>query len=110
MTDKKINPETSRDLRKKSKRIQESRDTLKEKNKEKSVDLKKLRGALDDMKVSRNSWKAQYEQAVADNIKLTTDIKSQSNLLTESKRVISEKDKQLQEIQKKCEEFKKKMK
>ena len=110
MTDHKYNSETPRDLRKKNKRIQESRDSLKEKNKEKSADLKKLRNTIDDLKESRDSWRAQYEQSSANNIKLKTDIKDQSNLLKESKRKIAEKDNQLLDLQKKCEELKKKMK
>jgi uncharacterized protein HemX len=62
------------------------------------------------LKESRNSWKAQYQRATAKNIKLSADIKGQSNLLKESEKTISEKDKQLLELQKKCEELKKKMK
>ena len=107
MTDKKNNSETPRDLRKKSKRIQESRDALKKKNKEKATNIKKLRGTIDDLKESRNSWKAQYEQVVAKNIKLDTDIKERSNRLKESERKITERDKQLLDLQKKCEELKK---
>ena len=110
MTDKKKKTETPRDLRKKSKRIKESRDALKEKNKKKAIDLKKLRGTIDDLEESRNSWKTQYQQAVAKNMKLKLDVKCQSKLLNESEKTISEKDEQLLELQKKCEELKKKMK
>jgi len=64
MTDKKKKLETPRDLRKKYKRIKESRDALKETSKKKAADIKKLRGSIDDLKESRNSWKTQYQQAV----------------------------------------------
>lgn len=110
MVNKKKKAETPRDLRKKNKRIKESRDALKERNREKSVDLKKNRGALDDLKKSRDSWKARYEQTVVKNQKLALDIKNQSTELKESKRAISEKDNQLLKLQKKCEKLKKKMK
>ena len=72
--------------------------------------MKKLRGTIDDLKESRNSWKAQYQQTVAKNMKLRTDVQGQQNLLKESERIILEKDQQLLELQEKCEELKKKMK
>ena len=69
-----------------------------------------MRGTIDDLKESRNSWKAQHEQTVAKNIQLQADIKDRSNLIKESERKILEKDNQLLDLQKKCEELKKKMK
>ena len=99
--------ETPRDLRKKNKRLKEARDAFREKNKAKATDIKKLRGTIDDLKVSQDSWKTQYKQAIVENNKLVTNIKIQSQSLTKSERTVLEKDKQLLELQKKCEELKK---
>ena len=102
--------ETPSDLRKKGKILKESRDTLKGKNKKKASDIKKLRGNIDDVKESRDSWKTQYQQAIKKNKELMTDIKSQSNQLVDAEKIISKKDTQLLELQQMCDELKKRMK
>jgi hypothetical protein len=78
--------ETARDLRKKNKRYKEARDTLKEKNKTKVNDIKKLRGAIDDLKVSRDIWKAQYQHATVENKKLVFEVRSQSQSISNSEK------------------------
>lgn len=108
MVGKKKTVETPRDLRKQSKRMEASRDNLKNNKKKKSAEMKRLRSSVDDLKVSRNSWKAQCKQSTEENVKLRNGIKDQLDLFKESERIISEKDNKLLELQKECEELKKK--
>lgn len=77
--------ETPRDLRKKNKRLKESRDGLKERNREKAVENKRLSGKLDDIKVSREMWKARCREATAQNEALSQELRSTQEALEQEK-------------------------
>lgn len=55
-------PERPRDLRKKNKRLAESRDDLKIKNREKATEIKRLGGKIDDINESREKWRRRFEE------------------------------------------------
>ncbi len=96
------------DLRKKNKRLKEGRDALKEKQRQKATDLKKLRGAIDDAKESRDSWKDQCQQTIKKHMELTADVERQSKKLLASEKLIKKQDEQLLQLQQMCDELKKK--
>lgn len=96
------------DLRKKKRRLEEGRNALKEKNKQKAKAIKKLRGTIDDAKESRDSWKNQCQQISEKNKKLTKDIERHSKHLLEAEKTILKKDEQILQLQQMCKELKKK--
>jgi hypothetical protein len=53
--------ETPGEIRKQAKRLKESRDILKEKNREKALKLKAQHGKIDDLTQSRDTWREQVE-------------------------------------------------
>jgi hypothetical protein len=97
----------ARDLQKKNTRLVEGRNALKGKNKEKAKSIKKLRGNLDDIRMSRDLWKNQYQQASEANKSLKAEFKYQSELLSEVGREKIMMDEQLIKLQKMCDELKK---
>lgn len=82
--------ETPRDLRKKLKRIKESRDLQITKNREKSDQLKALRGTVDDLHASRNGWKEKKAQADEEIAKMEKKLKEAERELDQKNRQISE--------------------
>jgi len=52
--------ETARDLRKKIKRLEESRDLQMVKNRDKSCSIKAREGRINELTESRNNWKKKY--------------------------------------------------
>ena len=56
----KSNSERPRDLRKKISRLKESRDSLKDKSREKAQDIKRLGGKIDDLNESRDMWRTRW--------------------------------------------------
>ena len=62
LNDSKGKKETPGDIRKQKKRIEESRDSLKEKNREKRIQIKAQLGKVDDLKISRDLWRHRSEE------------------------------------------------
>ena len=50
------------ELRREAKRLEDSRDNLKERIRSKSAAIKKLGGALDDTRASREAWREKAER------------------------------------------------
>src|SRR5271168_4595788 len=82
--------ETPRDLRKKLSRLNESRDLQMEKNRDKSTQLKALRGKMDDLRESRDGWKAKCDETKAHSIDLKNTLKTKNQELSEKCRDIQE--------------------
>lgn len=55
--------ETPRDLRKKLKRSTDSRDTLKDKQRETQYEVKKLKSCLSAITVSRDKWRLECKES-----------------------------------------------
>ena len=81
--------ETPRDLRKKLKRITESRDLQIAKNQEKSIQLKSLRGAVDDLTISRDGWKEK-------KLKLEDEFVKSERKLKEAEKELEQKNTELE--------------
>jgi predicted nucleic acid-binding Zn-ribbon protein len=84
------NSETPRDLRKKMKRITESRDLQIAKNQEKSIQLKALRGTVDDLTVSRDGWKEKKIKLEEELVKIEVKLKDAEKELEQKNRQILE--------------------
>lgn len=82
--------ETPRDLRKKLNRLNESRDLQMEKSREKSTQLKALRGKMDDLYESRDNWRAKCEETEANCTELKKNLKTKDKELSEKHRDIQE--------------------
>ena len=116
--------ETPRDLRKKNKRLEESRDLQMAKNREKSKEIKASQGRINELTESRNKWKNKYIE-IEQNINLLKKetIEKESEFKDQEQRlikIIQEKEKALEkenqerinnenEFQQKIDSLKKKL-
>jgi uncharacterized coiled-coil DUF342 family protein len=116
--------ETPRDLRKKIKRLEESRDFQMAKNREKSNDIKANQGRINELIESRNKWKDKYLEIEQDidllkkeTIKKEREFKDREQRLI---KIIQEKERALEkesqerinsenEFQQKIDSLKKKL-
>jgi hypothetical protein len=57
----------TRSLRKRFKRVEQSRDSMKDKNREKGTTIKKLKDRHKELEESRDQWKAKYKQSEQEN-------------------------------------------
>ena len=69
----------------------ESRDLQIEKNQEKSIQLKALRGTIDDVTLSRDGWKEK-------KVKLEKEFTQTENKLNEKEKEIERKNRQILEL------------
>jgi chromosome segregation ATPase len=75
----------SRDWRKRSHRIEQSRDSQKIKNREKATRIKALEGKASDLETSREQWKKKYETKVEEIKKLADEIAAKDKLVEAEK-------------------------
>ena len=100
--EKKIDEKTkARNLRKKIKRLEESRTSIKEKNREKGNIIKKIKDRQMELEESRDQWKAKYKQSEKENTDLNEKYKYLADLL-------EMKEEELKNILDSAEELKKK--
>lgn len=71
----------SRDWRKKSHRLQDSRDEFKARNREKAEKIKTLEGRTLDLERSRSQWKKKCEEKAKENKKLSDDLVVKDELI-----------------------------
>jgi chromosome segregation ATPase len=95
--------ETARDLRKRNKRLADSRDSLQEKNRVQSQKLKAARGKIDDLVASRNAWKRECEHKDNEQKALKEEINTTKNKNNELENFIKEQEKQ-RDLQNKAKE------
>jgi chromosome segregation ATPase len=88
-------------LRKKVKRVEESRSSIKDKNREKSTAIKKSRDRQRELEESRDQWKTKYKQSEKESAELTEKYAYLASLL-------NVKEEQLRQILDDVEELKKK--
>jgi chromosome segregation ATPase len=91
----------SRALRKKIKRVEKSRSSIKDRNREKGTTIKKLQDRQKELEESRDHWKAKYKQSE----KL---ISEQAEKYTHLANLLNMKEEQLGKILGDVEELKKK--
>jgi len=104
MEQKKEKSETkkeTRTLRKKIKRVEESRSSIKEKNREKGVLIKKSNDRQRELEESRDLWKAKYKQSEKEASELSEKYAYLASLF-------NVKEEQLEKILGDVEELKKK--
>lgn len=71
----------SRDWRKKSHRLQDSRDEFKARNREKAEKIKTLEGRTLDLERSRSQWKKKCEEKVQENKRLADELVAKDELI-----------------------------
>ena len=71
----------SRDWRKKSHRLQDSRDEFKARNREKAEKIKTLEGRALDLERSRSQWKKKCEEKVQENKRLADELVAKDELI-----------------------------
>ena len=81
----------SRDWRKKSHRLQDSRDEFKARNREKAEKIKILEGRTLDLKRSRAQWKKKCEEKARENKKLADELVAKDELI-EAERQLREQE------------------
>lgn len=81
----------SRDWRKRSHRLNQSRDNLQIKNREKATKIKALEGKASDLEQSRAQWKKKYEAQV-EEVKALTDEIAAKNALMEAERRLHQEE------------------
>jgi len=91
----------TRALRKKIKRVEESRSSIKEKNREKSALIKKTQDRQKELEESRDQWKARCRQSEKETAEVTEKYAYLASLF-------NMKEEQLREILDDVEELKKK--
>src|ERR1700733_4255801 len=91
----------SRALRKKVKRVEESRSSIKAKSREKGKTIKKYQDRQTELKKNRDDWKTKCKEQEKDYIELDEKYKRVASLF-------DMKEEQLKEILKEFEELKKK--
>lgn len=92
--------ETLRDLHKRNKRLEISRNLQQEKNREKSIRLKAQSGKIDDLKVSRDIWRSHFENYESRIIQLYQQLEERDRLLNEKDKLIGSQAKLLEIEQK----------
>lgn len=95
----------SRDWRKRSHRLCESRDEFKARNREKAVKIKALEGTARDLQQSRTQWKKKCDEKVQEIKDLKTEI-AEKNTLIEVERTLRQQEaaahlEELEELKKK---------
>jgi SMC interacting uncharacterized protein involved in chromosome segregation len=71
----------SRDWRKRSHRLQDSRDEFKARNREKAEKIKALEGKALDLECSRSQWKKKCEEKVQENKRLVDELVAKDELI-----------------------------
>ena len=71
----------SRDWRRKSHRLQDSRDEFKARNREKAEKIKTLEGRALDLERSRSQWKKKCEEKVQEIKKLADELAAKDELI-----------------------------
>ena len=71
----------SRDWRKKSHRLQDSRDEFKARNREKAEKIKTLEGRALDLERSRSQWKKKCEEKAQENKRLADELVAKDELI-----------------------------
>ena len=69
--------ETARDVRKRNKRLEESRDELKTKSRQQASTIKALKGKASDLQDSRDLWKERCDKEVAKKKCLEIELKAE---------------------------------
>lgn len=77
----------SRDWRKRSHRLRESRDEFKERNREKAAKIKALEGTTSDLEQSRAQWKKKCEERAQEIKTLKNEIAEKDALLEVERKV-----------------------
>ena len=73
--------EGPRDLRKKNKRLETSRDAIKVRIRDKALKIKHLSGKIDDINESRERWQQSYEKEVFRSKKLEAELDKERQLV-----------------------------
>jgi SMC interacting uncharacterized protein involved in chromosome segregation len=71
----------SRDWRKKSHRLQDSRDEFKARNRDKAEKIKTLEGRALDLERSRSQWKKKCEEKAQENKRLADELVAKDELI-----------------------------
>ena len=71
----------SRDWRKRSHRLQDSRDEFKARNRDKAEKIKSLEGKALDLEHSRSQWKQKCEEKAQENKRLADEITAKDELI-----------------------------
>ena len=77
----------SRDWRKKSHRLQDSRDEFKARNREKAAKIKALEGTASDLEHSRAQWKKKCEEKAQENKRLSDELVAKDELIEMERRL-----------------------
>jgi chromosome segregation ATPase len=108
MKQDKTNPkEKPHTLRKKIKRIEESRSTIQAKNREKAKALKAYQDREKELKDNRDSWKVKCKEKEKENEELQEKLKLIVNTLEITEEQLQQIRDEFNEVKKKCKCFKK---
>lgn len=77
----------SRDWRKRSHRLCESRDEFKARNRDKAAKIKALEGTASDLEQSRAQWKKKCEEKAQENKTLQNEIAAKDTLIAEERKL-----------------------
>src|ERR1700739_2972905 len=80
----------TRDWRKKSHRLEKSRNEFKERNREKAEKIKASSGRALDLEHSRAQWKKKYEEKSEETDRLAEELASKNSLLEAEKKIRQE--------------------
>jgi hypothetical protein len=98
--------ETARDLRKRNKRLQDSRDALKEKSRQQSERIRSLTGKALDLEESRDLWKKHCDSWKEEKNSLEIQLKMEKQRGAEMVALVEERER-LTDIEKKSKEAEK---
>jgi chromosome segregation ATPase len=98
--------ETARDLRKRNKRLKNSRDDLKKKSRQQAGDIKALKGKNVDLKESRDLWKEHYYREQEEKNSLEMTLKAEKKRVDEMEAFAQERERLLKIKEKVREEEK----
>jgi len=95
----------SRDWRKKSHRLQDSRDEFKARNREKAEKIKTLEGKALDLEQSRSQWKKKCEEKTREIKRLADEVASKDELIEAERKLrqqeVSSHSEELEHLKKK---------
>ena len=77
----------SRDWRKRSHRLQESRDEFKARNRNKAEKIKALEGKALDLERSRSEWKQKCEEKAQENKRLADELVAKDELIEAARKL-----------------------
>lgn len=77
----------SRDWRKRSHRLQDSRDEFKARNRKKAEKIKTLEGRASDLEYSRSQWKKKCEKQAQENKRLVGELVARDELIEREKKL-----------------------